>query len=236
MICQLKKIIKSLYRFFFLKRTEKIQNTKYKIYQPASISSDVCIGDYSYIASSSHISMTTIGKFCSIGPSFLCGWGIHPLNGISTHPMFYSTRKQNGMTMSSIDKCTERKQITIGNDVFIGANVTILDGVSVGDGCVIGAGAVVTKDVPDYAIVGGVPEKLIRYRFSKEQIAALHNQFLQRQFCLLSFLNSFYQFTANSYPPSKYALPHDMAGGGLFLHRTLCVAIFSGTKVFRAFF
>ena len=112
--------------------------------------------------------MTEIGKFCSIGPNFICGWGIHPLNGISTSPMFYSTMKQNGVTLSSIDKVEERNQIKIGNDVFIGANVIILDGVTIGDGAVIGAGAVVSKDIPPYAIAVGCPIRILRYRFDEE--------------------------------------------------------------------
>jgi acetyltransferase-like isoleucine patch superfamily enzyme len=126
------------------------------------------IGDFTYIANNSSISMTEIGKFCSIGPNLLCGWGIHPLNGISTAPMFYSTMKQNGMTLSSEDKVAERRPIKIGNDVFIGANVTILDGVTIGDGAVIGAGAVVSKDIPPYAVAVGVPIRILHYRFNED--------------------------------------------------------------------
>ena len=142
------------------------------IYAPNSVY-ETSIGDYTYIAINSHISKTTIGRFCSIGPNLVCGWGIHPTNGISTAPMFYSTMKQNGMTLSEVDKVEERKPITIGNDVFIGANVTILDGVTIGDGAVIGAGAVVSKDIPPYAVAVGCPIRIIRYRFDKEQIDAL---------------------------------------------------------------
>lgn len=133
----------------------------------------VSIGEYSYVDRNSTISNTQIGKFCSIGPNLLCGWGIHPTSGISTSPMFYSTKRQNGSTLSQEDKIEERKIITIGNDVLIGANVTILDGVTIGDGAVIGAGAVVSKDIPPYAIAYGTPIKIARYRFSKEQIDAL---------------------------------------------------------------
>ena len=129
---------------------------------------DVKIGDYTYVAQNSYIGRTTIGKCCSIGPNLICGWGIHPLDTISTHPMFYSTKKQNGMTLSSSDKIEELKHIEIGNDVFIGANVTILDGVVIGDGAVIGAGAVVSKDIPPYAIAVGCPIRIIRYRFSED--------------------------------------------------------------------
>ena len=140
-----------------------------KLYSPYHISESE-IGDYTYIAQNSWVSMTKIGRFCSIGPNFVCGWGIHPLNGISTAPMFFSTRKQNGMTLSSVDKVVERKEINIGNDVFIGANVTILDGVTIGDGAVIGAGAVVSKDIPPYAVAIGCPIKIIRYRFDSDKI------------------------------------------------------------------
>ena len=143
-----------------------------KIYQPAHIYYSE-IGDYTYIAKNASISRVHIGKFCSIGPNLLCGWGSHPTNGISTSPMFYSTRKQNGLSLTNKDKTEERKPITIGNDVYIGANVTILDGIKIGDGAIIGAGAVVSKDIPDYAIAVGCPIKIIKYRFNDDQIAAL---------------------------------------------------------------
>ena len=142
------------------------------IYKPSHIYYSE-IGDYSYITANASISRTHIGRFCSIGPNLLCGWGIHPTNGISTSPMFYSTRRQNDITLTDRDKIEERKIITIGNDVFIGANVTILDGVTIGDGAIIGAGAVVSKDIPDYAIAVGCPIKIIKYRFTDNRIVAL---------------------------------------------------------------
>jgi acetyltransferase-like isoleucine patch superfamily enzyme len=134
---------------------------------------EVELGDYSYIAKNCSISHCSIGKFCSIGPNFCCGMGIHPTNGISTSPMFYSTARQNGLTMCSENKIAESKKTIIGNDVFIGANVTVLDGVRIEDGAVIGAGAVVTKDVPPYAVAVGVPAEVKRYRFDEKTIAEL---------------------------------------------------------------
>ena len=155
---------------------EALNGKQVKIYPPSSVL-DSTIGDYTYVSQNSHISRTTIGKCCSIGPNLLCGWGIHPLNTISTHPMFFSTEKQNGMTLSAEDKIKERKEIKIGNDVFIGANVTILDGVTIGDGAVIGAGAVVSKDIPPYAVAVGCPIRIIRYRFPEE----IRNKLLEIQ-------------------------------------------------------
>jgi acetyltransferase-like isoleucine patch superfamily enzyme len=137
------------------------------------ILNNVTVGKGTYIAYNAYISHTSIGKFCSIGPNILCGYGFHPTNGISSSPAFYSTRKQTGFTFSEYDKCEERKIITIGNDVFIGMNVTILDGIKIGDGAVIGAGAVVTKNIPPYAVAVGCPIHIIKYRFSKEIIDSL---------------------------------------------------------------
>ena len=135
--------------------------------------SNVSVGKGTYIADNAIISDTTIGKFCSIGPNLLCGWGIHPIDGISTSPAFYSTKKQSGFTFSKTDKCVEQKHIIIGNDVFIGGNVTILDGVVIGHGAVIGAGAIVSKDIPPYAIAIGSPIQIVKYRFPPEIIKEL---------------------------------------------------------------
>ncbi|HVS92650.1 MAG TPA: CatB-related O-acetyltransferase [Mucilaginibacter sp.] len=146
-----------------------------RIYAPAKLVG-VAVGKGTYIAFNATITNTTIGKFCSIGPNLLCGWGVHPLNGISTSPVFYSTKKQAGFTLSNADKIEERKPIKIGNDVFIGANVVILDGVEIGDGAVIGAGAVVNKNIPPYAVAVGIPAKVTRYRFDEDTIENLQKK------------------------------------------------------------
>ncbi|OEI79318.1 chloramphenicol acetyltransferase [Formosa algae] len=134
---------------------------------------NVLVGNYTYLSKNCHINNTVIGKFCSIGPNLISGWGMHPTNGISTHPMFYSINKQNGMTLSATNKFKEMESIKIGNDVFIGANVIILNGVDIGDGAVIGAGSVVSKNIPPYAIAVGAPIKILKYRFSEDKIKSL---------------------------------------------------------------
>lgn len=156
-----------------LSNTHRTELGKFvKLYPPYSINSSK-IDDYTYISQGAIIKNTTIGKFCSIGPGLLCGWGVHPVDKLTTSPMFYSTLKQNGITLAANDKITEELSISIGNDVFIGMNVTILDGISIGDGAVIGAGAVVSKDIPPYAIAVGNPIRILRYRFDQEKIQLL---------------------------------------------------------------
>lgn len=178
----LKNIFKLIKIFFIRKEINwnyislKIENSEIskeaKIYGPCSIKK-ISVGKGTYISINSSISYTTIGKFCSIGPNLVCGWGIHPLHGISTSPIFYSTMKQVGFTFAESNLIEERKPISIGNDVFIGANVTILDGVIIGDGAVIGAGAIVNKDIPAYAVAVGCPIQIIKYRFNDETIKKL---------------------------------------------------------------
>ena len=140
-----------------------------KLYRPYRIY-DADVGDYSYISRNALIDHTTIGKFCSIGPNFLSGKGLHPTTAVSTAPMFYSTARQNGTMLVAESQFEEVKRVIIGNDVFIGANVFVRDGVKIGDGAIVAAGAVVVKDVPPYAIVGGVPAKIMRMRMSDAQI------------------------------------------------------------------
>lgn len=116
-----------------------------------------------------------IGKFCSIacGTKFLFTSANHTLRSLSTYtfPIFF---EQWGLDAQNItDAWDNRGDITVGNDVWIGFESVILSGVTIGDGAIIGARAVVTKDVPPYTIVGGVPARPIRKRFDDETIAAL---------------------------------------------------------------
>lgn len=131
------------------------------------------VGDFSYIGTEVRLNYTSIGKFCSIGPGVYAGLGVHPTSTfVSTSNHLYS----GDPLQTEAPFFEDYRETTIGNDVWIGARAIIIDGVQIGDGAVVGAGAVVTKDVPPYAIVGGVPAKIIKYRFEPDQISFL-NQF-----------------------------------------------------------
>jgi acetyltransferase-like isoleucine patch superfamily enzyme len=131
------------------------------------------LGRFTYV-SDARVVNCTIGSFSSIGPKVMAGGlGRHPLQYVSTHPVFYSKLAQSGVTFSDRDYFEELLPVTIGNDVWVGAGAIVLDGVTIGDGAVIAAGAVVVRDVEPYSIVGGVPARPIRKRFNEEIITSL---------------------------------------------------------------
>ena len=116
-----------------------------------------------------------IGKFCSIacGAKFLFNSANHAMESLSTYPfpLFF---EEWGLDRNDVaDSWDNKGDIIIGNDVWIGYEAVILSGVTIGDGAIIGARAVVTRDVPPYTIVGGVPAKAIKKRFSEDTISSL---------------------------------------------------------------
>ena len=144
--------------------------SNYNAFGSNTIVSNTSVGEYSYFGSNCILNNLQIGKFCSVGSDVKIGLSNHPTeNFVSTSPYFYLPKLNDHKTFVNKKLYNPFKPIVIGNDVFIGSNVLINDGVTIGDGAIIAAGAVVVKDVQSYAIVGGVPSKVIRFRFSIEQ-------------------------------------------------------------------
>jgi acetyltransferase-like isoleucine patch superfamily enzyme len=136
---------------------------------------DIEVGLYSYgncFDSQCFGTHAKIGRYCSIAPGVCRFNGNHPLSFKSMHPFFYNTSYRYVQ-----DEKISRSEIVIGNDVWIGQNALILPSVSrIGDGAVVGAGAVVTKDVPDFAVVVGNPAKIAKYRFTSEIIEKIKRE------------------------------------------------------------
>ena len=183
------KFLKTIIKYFFIKIKygKKLQfslsnniNVKKstfeganKLYPNTTFAGSMGYG--SYIGPNCEIT-ANIGRFTSIAPYVRTNCGVHPYTDpfVTTCPMFFSTQKQNGETFASFQMFNEQKDFTeIGNDVWIGEYVFFGGGLTIGDGAVVLAGAVVTKDVPPYAIVGGVPAKVLKYRYDKETIEFL---------------------------------------------------------------
>lgn len=132
------------------------------------------LGDYSYITENGHVMDTNIGKFCSIANDVRLNPGNHPTWRASQHHAFYRAEAYDlGEDDADFFDWRRSNPVTIGHDVWIGHGVTVTAGVTIGTGAAIGAGAVVTKDVEPYTIVGGVPAKLLKRRFTPEQGKAL---------------------------------------------------------------
>jgi len=142
------------------------------------------MGYGSYVGEASNLQKAKVGRYCSIGPNLKCIFGKHPANRfVSTHPSFFSLKPAVQLNYAKEQLFKEFEDpmhykgkdyaIEIGNDVWIGANVSLMDGVKIGDGAIIAANALVNKDIAPYTIVGGVPAKTIKKRFTEEQIEFL---------------------------------------------------------------
>lgn len=153
------------------------------------IDRNVIMGNYNYFNANQVPvlieSNTVIGSFCSIAPGVFIGLGNHDVHSVSTHPIMFNPYYSEllnvefkGTRNSLIDSDVTT---IIGNDVWVGAKAMINRGVNIGDGAVIAGGAIVTKDVQPYSIVGGVPAKVIGYRFDTNTIRELTNN---TRYCL----------------------------------------------------
>lgn len=124
------------------------------------------VGDFSYLEPYCRASDTDFGKFCSVASGCIVGPPSHPSARVSSHPAFFLREEKMDYTFlnSNVDQSAAGRT-KVGNDVWIGAGAFVRRGVTIGDGAIIGAGAVVVRDVEPFAIVGGVPARLIRMRF-----------------------------------------------------------------------
>ena len=169
----------------YLKKTTKIDRTTFGGKNKIGENTDIIrssIGFASYIGDNCYLRQCKIGKFCSIGSWVKVITGKHPLHYAMTHPISFNNDYLKKFNLCSdkivnylgrYEYVSEKYYLEIGNDVWIGQSAEIMSNVRIGDGAIIAAGAVVTKDVPPYAVVGGVPAKIIKYRFSEENIEKL---------------------------------------------------------------
>jgi phosphonate metabolism protein (transferase hexapeptide repeat family) len=161
----------------FIHPTAQIRDSSFGAYCEVGARTKVSecrFGDYSYIVSDADIIYATVGKFCSIAAHTRINPGNHPLERVALNHFTYRSSAY-GLGEDDADFFQWRRDhhVTLGHDVWIGHGAILLPGVSVGNGAAIGAGAVVSKDVPPFAIVVGVPGRVLRYRFAPEIIAAL---------------------------------------------------------------
>ena len=163
-------------------RAKLWQKSRVLVESPVWLGGDIStrgmIGAYTFLRDNVRISgqAAHIGRYCSLAPGVVIGDSNHPTDWLSTHSFQWG--EGNWIPSEAIRQFTApAKQVPrrtiIGSDVWIGANAIILPGVTVGDGAIIAAGSVVSRDVPPYAIVGGIPARVIRHRFDERTVARL---------------------------------------------------------------
>ncbi len=147
-----------------------------RLYGSAKIRSKSSLGAFSFINTGTTMFRgTKIGRFCSVGKNCEIGAFDHPIDWLSSSPFQYNMKMHFPAYITGFPQVSIKRpgSTHIGNDVWIGSMVIIKRGVTIGDGAIVAGGAVVVKDVPPYAIVGGVPAKILKYRFDEETVQKL---------------------------------------------------------------
>lgn len=144
----------------------------------SQIGPDVVVGKYFGMNESCFVARGKIGAFCAIGARNAINPFNHPSNWLSTNEFQYHPKSFDWVdeynNFARLERTSDMiEPVTVGNDVWTGHNVNVMGGVTIGDGAIIGAGSVVTKDVPPYAIVAGVPATMKRLRFPEKTIERL---------------------------------------------------------------
>lgn len=137
---------------------------RHNSYRGCRINEAAVVGSYNYFGPGCLVNYADIGNYCSFAPNSIIAPAEHSLN-------YATTCLRISRKTINFDEAAQRTQI--GSDVWCGANTVIRQGLTIGNGAVIAAGAVVCRDVPPYAVVGGVPARVIRYRFPEAEIAVL---------------------------------------------------------------
>ena len=186
----MKEIMSPKMKIVRMQENKKIEKEKYLL-EKEKKNRHTKIGKYSYgpLTENNHYLIKSIGSFCSFADGVMVVRN-HPTNYISTHPFIYEAGENDEVRIADYEDYSNKKwffkgvkpkgyvkknkRSCIGNDVWLGRNVIITNGADIGNGVIAGAGAVITKDIPDYAVVVGVPARIIRYRYNKSQIDALN--------------------------------------------------------------
>jgi acetyltransferase-like isoleucine patch superfamily enzyme len=153
-----------------------ISNGPVRVESNVDFAKKIQIGSYTFVGKNSTLgpNLVSIGKFCSIGSGVILGPNNHPTNALSTSAVFYS--RSWGFVSNSKKSEYNNRPVVIENDVWIGSNAIVIGPVTLGNGSVIAAGSVVTKNVPAFAIVAGVPAQIIKYRFDEKTISNIQRK------------------------------------------------------------
>ncbi len=161
----------------FIHATAQVRDSRFGAYCEVGARTRIAessFGDYSYVVNDADVIYSEIGRFCSIAAQTRINPGNHPLDRVAlNHFTYRSSAYGLGADDAGFFDWRRSYRVTLGHDVWIGHGAIVLPGVSIGTGAAVGAGAVVTKDVPPFAVVVGVPARVVRFRFAPEIVEAL---------------------------------------------------------------